>query len=383
MHILIIPSWYKDETQLVLGSFFEEQARSLMKMSHQVGILYPRYFSFSHKERLNERKYVDNDLPTFDVSFKAKIPKNYSVNYKLFQRKIYKDYLDYVKQYGKPDIIHSHTVYYGGIATLYIAKKEKLPFVITEHFTPFITGGISHPYDIKIAKEVFSKANHNIVVSSGFRTLLAEKLKLNEKIFDVVSNMVDEDFFKGPIKETFDLNQPHFFTVSFLSERKNHRLMIEAFRLVVNQIPNALFEIGGDGPILNSLKDKVKELQLQENVFFLGEMSRDGVKRKMQEIDIFLLASTFETFGVVLIEALASGVPVITTDSIGPRDIVNNQNGVIVSNFQKETFAKTIMEMISNYQQYDKKWIREDCHSRFSEQSIMKRIENIYKEIVI
>jgi glycosyltransferase involved in cell wall biosynthesis len=378
MHILIIPSWYKTSDRPMVGSFFEEQARGLMTKGHQVGVLFPEFLSFSYKNKPFEFEIIDNELPTYYFQYKAKFPRLYNINYRMFARAVSNYFDQYVAKFGKPDIIHAHTVFYGGIAAAYISKKNKIPFVITEHFTPLITGGISKKVDLDMAKTVYQSAQQNIIVSTGFKSLLTKKLNLPVKLFKVVPNMVNPLFFDKSIEKVFNAEEPRFFTMSFLSERKNHKLMLDAFAMIIKDIPKAQFTIGGEGSIKKELEEYAFKIGVSNNVHFLGQLSREDVVAEMHQSDIFLLASTFETFGVVLIEALAMGIPVISTDSVGPRDIINENNGILVPTFECLDFYQAMLHVVKHYNQFSKENIKNECFDKFSENSVLQQIENIY-----
>lgn len=383
MHILIFPSWYKTTENPVLGSFFEEQARGLMSAGHTVGIIYPRFLSFSSREKISHETVLDNGIHTYYCGYKCFIPRNYNINYYFFEKSVFKTYLKYVKENGVPDIIHGHTIFYAGIAAAYIARKAQVPFVITEHYTPFITGGIYHKADIDKAKSVFMSSDINLVVSNGFKKLLANKLQMPENTFNVLPNMVEDGFLNRKIDKIIDRKKPVFFTMSFLTERKNHRLMLDAFKHVLKQIPSAVFNIGGDGDIKHELIEYSKKLNIINNVCFLGKLSRNEVIEHMSNCDVFLLASKFETFGVVIIEALALGKPVITTDSIGPRDIINSENGILLSDSTPQTFGNAMVDVINNYENYDAESIRNYCKSKFSKSVVIKKLEDTYRELLM
>tara|TARA_B110000285_G_scaffold235135_1_gene315070 strand:+ start:12228 stop:13379 length:1152 start_codon:yes stop_codon:yes gene_type:complete len=382
MHILIIPSWYKTSEQPMVGTFFEEQARALLKKGHQVGIIFPSFYNFSSSTKPANDFIDDNGIPTFYCAYKCVAPKSFRLNYYLYSKRIYATFLEYVKEYGKPDIIHAHTVFYAGIAARYMSKKSRIPFVLTEHFTPFITGGIHKKADVNIAKQIYKDANENIIVSHGFKELLANKLKIDKSIFTVVPNMVDDLFFQLPKHREIHKEAPVFFTVSFLSERKNHFLMLESFSKFLKEYPKAMFKIGGDGQFKQQIINKIKALKIDDNVVLVGELNRKEVLSELNNADVFLLASKFETFGVVLIEALATGMPIVTTDSVGPRDIVTVKNGIMSASFSVEDYCDAMLKVIENYSNYISEDISKDCNNRFSENVIMEQVEKVYKDSV-
>lgn len=388
-HILIMPSWYKTESNPVLGSFFEEQARGLIRMGYKVGILHLGFKPFSSKSKLLDESFNDAGLPTIQKEIKAILPKLHNINYIYYGYKANQIYNEYIKVHGIPDIIHAHSVFYGGIAAHYISKKNKIPFVITEHLTNFITGKISNTRDVKIARKIFISAKVPIVVSNEFRNELSRFLKLDQSRIHVIHNMVSPLFFENRKKIKLVQNKPIiFFSNSFITTRKNHPLMLKAFKLFHQKFPNSNFIIGGDATNEQDLNYKYSliklshDLGIHNSVTFLGALSRIEVKKQLDRCHVFLLASSYETFGVVLIEALASGRPIITTDSKGPRDIVNEINGFLVTDFNEIALGKSMIDIIQNYDAYNQEKISDDCKNNFSEINIISKLLKVYESSI-
>ncbi|HKJ34340.1 MAG TPA: glycosyltransferase [Balneolales bacterium] len=383
MHVLVIPSWYKTRKNPVKGSFFEEQARGLQIEGFQVGVLCPLFVSYSSQEKYSITKVVDNGLPTFTLTVKGIIPRNLEINFWYIRRLGYQAFKKYVEIYGKPDILHAHTVYYGGIVAEYISKKTGIPYVITEHYSPFVRGFITNNKKIRVAVKVFKNASQAIAVSRPFRKDLTHILRLQENLFDVIPNLVSPVFFedKKPIN-LGDNDTIVFFSNSFLSDVKNHKLMLDAFHIFINYKPNARLVIGGGGILNNELVEYTKKSGLKDHVVFTGLLSRVEVKKQLEKCHIFLSTSTYETFGVVLIEAMAVGRPVITTDSRGPRDTVTDINGRIVKSWRAEDFANEMLFMSQNYSSYDQQQISEECRKRFSEPVVIQQLVKVYNRVL-
>lgn len=120
---------------------------------------------------------------------------------------------------------------------------------------------------------------------------------------------------------------------------------------------------------------------MESQVQFLGALDRKEVILQMNKCDAFVLASKFETFGVVLIEALSCGKPVISTKSGGPNVIVNENNGLLVPVDNIKELSNAMLDLYQNYSRYNPNNIRNDCYARFSETVIAKRIINLYNSI--
>ncbi len=389
MHILVIPSWYKNPKNWMVGTFFEEQARGLMNKGHKVGLFNIEFKPFSYNEPLIRHDFTDAGLITYQYYFKGIVPRLTTFNYWYFCREAYAKFSEYVSKFGKPDILHAHSVFWGGIVARYISKRTGIPYVITEHLTNYVSGSITNQVDISFAKKVFTDSKINIVVSSIFKDELIKKLNLPGERFRVIHNMVANSFFENNVEKKIKENEPVvFFTNSFINERKNHKLLLEAFKIFSDSYPNSSLIIGGDAIDLDEKEIKkgllaiCKNLNLTDKVFFLGNITRQQVKNCIDRCHAFLLASKYETFGVVLIEALASGRPCISTNSKGPMDIITDQNGILVNSWQVDDYATAMKNLIKNYNTYNQASISEDCRNKFGEDHIIGQLITLYKEIV-
>jgi glycosyltransferase involved in cell wall biosynthesis len=387
LHILIMPSWYKAPETPVLGTFFEEQARALEKEGYKVGIIYPEYtppgelFSSKSKERFDF--YMDKGMPTFNIKTQAGIPKLRRLSYRQFSKSVNEVFEEYVKNFGKPDLIHAHSVFHAGIAGFQIAKLHKIPFIITEHLTAYLMGYINNKVDIEVAREIFEYADGSLIVSHNFRKDLEKTLNLPENTFTVIHNLVNELFFDSYTPKRYEKGETfEFFTNSFLLPRKNIRLIIDAIKILRDKGLSVNLTIGGDGPMNETLREYVKFLNLNDHIRFTGKLWREEVKTEIDKCHSFVLASQYETFGVVLIESLACGRPVVCTDSGGPRDFVHPEHGVIVKNHEAEDLAEGMLHVMNNYNQYDQKQLIAYCKEHFNEHKIAAEIMNLYQSVL-
>ena len=160
-------------------------------------------------------------------------------------------------------------------------------------------------------------------------------------------------------------------------------MLFDALKILVRKNHNVKLKVGGYGDIEKELKDYVKKAGIQSHVEFLGELDRAMVKTQMDNCHSFVLPSRYETFGVVLIESLACGRPIVSTDCGGPRDIVTPFNGIMVQNFEPTILASAMERMMNNYNNFDQQRISRDCYERFSEARISGKLIDIYNEVML
>lgn len=382
-HILIIPSWYPKNTQDIGGSFFREQALALEKKGFKVGVIYPQIRSARDIVGIVTKPYGlkkedDNGVATFrwhSANFFPKVPKLaqtrwISLGIKLFEA--------YIKENGIPDIIHVHSLLNAGVLTYKIAKKYNVPYIITEHSSAFIRNLIPGK-TYKHLKPIVDNASCCLAVSLYFSDFLNQAFKT--KKWEFLPNIVDSSFLSAELLK----NESENFTllsICFLNKNKKVDLLLSAFAQISRKNPNFHLKIGGDGSERQHLESLTNKLQISDKVTFLGMLSRDKVLEEMQKADAFVLSSEFETFGVVLIEALALGKPIIATKCGGPESIIIPDVGFLVENGSVDQLANAMLELYENRDKYKSQEIRDYCYENFSEDAVINKLSTLYQQIL-
>ena len=111
-------------------------------------------------------------------------------------------------------------------------------------------------------------------------------------------------------------------------------------------------------------------------------MSRELVLKEMQNCSFFVLTSNYETFGIVIIEALSCGKPVVSTKCVGPEEIINDTNGLLVEKENVKSLSKGLVYMYKNINNYNSKQIRENCVNLYGEKSFILQINKAYKKVL-
>ena len=189
------------------------------------------------------------------------------------------------------------------------------------------------------------------------------------------------DLSKFTIKKRIKNEKFIFFSLAFLEGEKGFDTLIKSFAKKFKD-KEAVLYIGGDGSQRSWLEALTVENGVKDQIIFLGALSRDDVSKWMNKCDCFVLPSRYETFGVVYIEALASGRPVIGALNGGAEDIINNLNGYLIPIDDIDILAEKMIEVYDNIESYDEEEIRIDCLKRFSPKVIVNKIISVYKEVL-
>lgn len=382
LHILIIPSWYPLFEGHIGGSFFREQALALRAMGCNIGVIFPQMRSvknfFSQKNRIV--KDIDQGLVTYREHFVNFTPRWKSAIEKKWIKSGERLFELYVKENGMPDIIHAHSLFNGGLLALHISEKYKIPFVLTEHSTAFARNLVTDKQISKAAIAV-DKAASCIAVSERFRILL--NTKFETKKWSYIPNIVNKEFLDAPLHRVRNKKDCYrLINICALEPKKRVDLLIKAFAIASKELDNIVLEIGGDGSQMKNLIDLTGRLSISDKVTFLGKLTRSDVLVKVSNADAFILSSEYETFGVVLVEALALGKPIIATKCGGPESIINDEVGYLVNKNSASELASAIKLLYSNQENFEAENIRSYCSREFSGESVINKLINIYKSLL-
>lgn len=385
VHVLIIPSWYPGKPGDIAGSFFREQALALQRSGCVVGVIYPQLKSLRdwrfEKPLASHSLEFDGPIPTLRSYGTNWFPLLHGVAAKLWSQHGLALYKEYVKKFGKPDIIHAHSAIYAGALARLLGAREGIPFVITEHSSAFAADRLSGA-QVRIAKQVFMSAHRKFAVSEKLASLLNSNFDEAKSRWEVMPNSVDGIFQKNTLKKKPVDDQFVFVSIAMLVEGKGIHRLINAFAQAFQLDADVVLKIGGDGPERSRLEDLAKRLGLSSRVRFLGSLSREGVVDAMVNSDVLVHPSSYETFGVVLIEALALGKPVIATRCGGPDSIVRPGDGVLVPVDDIASLADAMSTMRDSFIQYDAEEIRQMCFERFGEHAISARLRKVYDQVL-
>ena len=379
MHILILPSWYVNSYNSLSGIFFKEQAEALAKYNNKVGVIAIQEIGIRQilkqkKIDFGSRVVIENDVVTYSIQYPG-IPKLETIRRKIKEIIFKNIFNNYVKENGLPEIVHLHSFMAGELA-IWIKENYRIPYVVTEHFSGFLRNLISLK-DLEKAKKVFKKSDCNIAVSKQFSLLLENKFNLT---FEYVPNSVNIDFFN--LQESIQKDTYAFINIAFLDRNKNQDMLIKAFTKAFKNKVKINLIIVGDGPEYSNLDSLIKELNMENQISLYGRANRDEVKTLLQKSDVFVLSSQYETFGVVVIEAMACGLPVVATKCGGPESIIESDKVGLLSGISEIELSEKLKELYNNRLSYDKKNIRKYIEENFSQEAIVRKLELIYERVL-
>jgi len=385
MHVLVLPSWYPAHPADLFGSFFREQALAIQDSGCSVGVLAPRLVSLTSplsSIRAAQNVSFENDMgmPTYRKASVNWTPRFWRANAKRIGASGWRLYQLYCRNYGRPDIIHVHSTIMSGVAAKIIWERDGIPFIVSEHSSAYARGQIPSE-GIDIARSVIEQASEKFAVSNPFCRILEKSLGLPANSYRAMPNMVDQSFLEQPLSNKKG-RQRRLLHISFLDRNKNVQLILQAFCRAFAGDTDFNLTIGGDGPERPSLIALAKSLRIEGQVHFPGKLTRDEVRREMAAADAFLLSSDHETFGIVLIEAMAMGVPVVATCCGGPEDIVTSETGIIVPRNDLPAYTAAMTNVVKERSRWNAEKIRAICVAEYGAKAITARWLKTYQLVV-
>ena len=197
---------------------------------------------------------------------------------------------------------------------------------------------------------VYNRADLVLTPSGAMKSVL-KKQGVKTKI-EVMSNGIDYDFFK---KKTDYTVKNKLIYIGRLGYEKNIDVVINAFSIALKSNPKLRLDVFGDGPAKKSLQGLAKSLDIGNKIKFCGAYDINKLSQKLCEYDFFVTASTVETQGIVILEAMASGLPVLGVNKLAvPEVVVDGKNGYLSEPFDTEAMAKNMLKILESDEKLQK-----------------------------
>ena len=302
------------------------------------------------------------------------------VSYLIYLWSVFRAFRQIVTQGFRPDIIHAH-VYASGIPAVIIGKLYQVPVVITEQWSAFPMK-ILPRLEVLKARLAFRYAKIVLPVSQALQGAI-ENYGIRAK-FQVIPNVFDPTvFFPSKINynnEKSDIK--HMLFVGLLVPIKGLPYLFQALAKLKFSRDDWHLDIIGDGPEKAEYERSITELKIKDEVAFHGLKSKREVAEFMRKCDFYIQPSLYETFGAVLIEAMACGKPVIATNAGGPKEFINKKNGILVPSKDINALLKAINYMLNHYQNFSPEEISQYAKENFSYKIVGEKINGVYKKIL-
>ncbi|MCQ2228489.1 MAG: glycosyltransferase [Bacteroidales bacterium] len=356
--VLYFSAWYPHRYDAMSGLFVRKHAQAVARLC-DVCVLY-----LHADEEANDFEIVEQETdgvkeiyvyyPFVDRGLFRQATK--AINY---ARAFHKGYKRVEETFGRPNVTQANVLTRSGVLSWLLCKKYGIPYVVVEHWSRYLPQNFNYKgfFRKRLTEKVVREASAVMAVSAHLRDAMREH-GLDNDNFGLINNVVDDIFYRtervahsGPFR---------FLHVSCFDERpKNVCGILRAFKKVLDIRQDVALTLVGTGKDWETATEYAKELGLTpNNVIFTGEKKPKEVCQYMAESDCLVMFSRYETHGVVISEAWASGLPVISTEVGIVPDVMTDENGIRVKNDDVEDLAEKMLWMIENRHRYESDTIK-------------------------
>ena len=387
MKILWLASWYPNKLSPLNGDFIQRHAGAC-SLFNDITVIHVvrdknRKITASVKEtenhsgQLNE-KIIYYHTPSF---FSKSLERFISIRK---YKQLYKEAVnDYVNNNGIPDLVHLHVTMNAGIIALWIKKKYKIPYVITEHWSGLLKEANDNfftksPWFKSLWEKAFLNAASVSVVSNYLNENINNIIPGTDAI--VIPNVVDTNLFV-PAKEIRNNKEFIFIHITRMDYQKNPEAVWQAFHLVKQKKPSfKLIVYTNETAEIEKLN---KQYDLSENLLHKKEVPQTELVSDIQNADALILFSRYETFGCVVAEANACGVPVIVSDIAVMHELVQEGMNVLFAiNDNASSLADKILAFMNSGMRFNKEQIAADAAAKFNYQKVGEQFADWYKQVI-
>jgi glycosyltransferase involved in cell wall biosynthesis len=365
----MITPWYPDDQSPNSGVFIRSQAAALA-VNHEVVVIVSKvnYKQFGlHASRATIAAYQnvrENRLMVY-----KSLPLYNQINF-------WWTTLGYslrIARTFKPDIIHASIGYPGAFWGWYLSRRLKVPFILQEHTR---------------VKNNFRSWFHKMTTLFGLKradallavghSLAAEIESVTNRSCMIMPNIVETERF-SPAHLSDGIPWQIGFLGTLNTPVKGLDILLESLAGIGHPFQ---LHIGGAGMREDDYKTLAQKLGIAQHCIFYGFIPVSDIPAFMRKFHFFVCASRYETFCVALVEAMAAGLPVISTRCGGPEDFVKDLNGILVDKENTQALQLGLAKMMDNYRQYDRDQIRAYAHDNFSRGKFLERIDKIYQQVL-
>ena len=393
LRIIVVPSWFPSPRAPLAGIFFAEQTELLAKHAPTIEV---HVFAVPRRDFEIPFKRPVAALRTLLGWWRATkhatrtVTPNYVVH--TFETIVWSDRVahggllheaqrmarvarEIERERGRFDLVHAHVSHPAGFVAAELARILGVPLVVSEHMSPFpfedMRGVDGRPFP-----DVLSPLESAARVTAVSRAHAASIAQWIHRPIDVLPNFIDETRFAPGSRRPAEPFR--FLGVGHLVPQKGFDVLLRALALCHARGDRYHLTIVGKGHQEDALRAIARELDVESSVTWLGAPERTSMAEIYRAADAFVLASRHESFGVVVIEALASGLPVVATRCGGPEEIVTPEVGELAPVEDPAALADAMSRVAGR--SFERTAIRRYFESTYASSVVVPRLERLYRE---
>jgi len=379
LNVLFVTNWYPTQKEPAKAVWVREQAKAV-RLYDDVVVLHCVGSDITLSSLWRIENETDDNLregiPTWRVWYRpSPIPR---ASYLAYLWSILRSCHYIVRQGFLPDLIHVH-IYDAGAPAIAFGKLNRIPVAVSEQFTSFPRRALGR-LDLCKAWLAFRWADV-VIPASHLLQKAIEQYGFHAR-FEVIPNVADTAlFFPTPGPRNVTSEDKRILFVGQLEPVKGIPYLLRALSQLRRKRTDWRLAIVGDGASRTTYERLAEELQLGDAVAFHGLKTRREVAELMRQADLLVVSSLAETFCVPAAEALASGIPVLSTRCGGPEEFLVDKAGELVSAGDADALLRGLDCMLDNLHRYSRQWICQYARERFSPQCVGAKLHAVYQSL--
>ena len=371
MKVVFLARWYPHKYDPMFGLFVQRHAEAAA-LYNDITVIYV-HPDENAQHRYDMERTEENGVDTIRIYYKKQGRISSAWRY-------FRSCVKGLKLAGKTDLIHVHVLTRMGFIAHWQKNLNGTPYIITEHWSRYLPGNeFGGPWRKWWTQRIVRRAAMVTTASQ----VLAEAMQshgLKNRRYELLPNVVDTDLFK-PIPHHNEV--PKIVHVScFEDKSKNISGLLEAFKLMKDQGVAYQAVLIGEGMDLKAMKLRANDLGLTDQVRFTGLLQGQNLVDELATGDFFVLPSHYETGGIVLLEAMACGLPVVATQVGALPEIVNGQNGLLVPAGDIVALAEAMERCCHTYDNYNAEALRNQVMERYGKEKVGKLLDAWYRSVI-
>ncbi len=295
------------------------------------------------------------------------------------------------------DLVHIHTPFVAHYAGIRFARRARIPVVATyhtffeeylHHYVPLLPRPIGRSLARHFTRSQCAQLNAIVVPSEPMRALLLE-YGITTRTQVIPTGLPADRFVQGDgarfrARFGIDPQRPLLLYVGRVAHEKNIEFLLHAFVALRRSRPDALFAVAGEGPARPHLEAMAVQLGIAPYMHFIGYLDRErGLADCYASADVFVFASRTETQGLVLLEALAQGRPVVSTAVLGTASILKPNCGARVAPEKPDVFAQTVLDVLDNRERAARLSVQARVYAQsWASANMAWRLAELYQELI-
>jgi glycosyltransferase involved in cell wall biosynthesis len=384
MNVLWLASWYPNRTNITNGDFIERHAKAVAPFVDSLTVIAAVKDEALAYNAVEIEEQREGNICTYIIYYgrskwSGAIERFFSLRKYLA---VHDDIIEkIIREKGKPDLVHVQVAMKAGLVARRLQQQYNIPYIVTEHWTAYYKEARPAVYDmgnyfLREIRSVLKNAALLLPVSRELGDTISKNLV--SVPFTVIPNVVDTNLFYPAERQEDDTIQ--LVHISNMTYQKNAEAIIQALAAWKQQGGQFVMQVFGQAP--RNIIDLVHKNHLQNQVVFNGEVLQPVLSAAVRKADALVLYSRYETFGCVIIEANASGTPVILSDLPVFHELVTDkQNGLFVQPGDPVALAGKLALFAKEKNNFNREKIAARAKERYSYDAVGRQIRQVYERL--